>query len=274
MLDHVNSNVARSLRWDGGGAWPPRPRTPRGSATGVLAAVPGPSAAPRQPADGDGGVGYLGGGSSGTRRQVLALILAVHAALLVALVVARHNVPAKPATAIEVVNITLPPPRVAPAAPPQTTEVRLAEPLPPTFTVADPVVTLPAPPAFAAPPRSPSPEAPARIEAAAASPPVSTIVTADDLGTRMTRAAAPRYPVESRRRCEQGEVILDAVVDERGRIASLGVARSSGHARLDTAALRAVEGWQWAPLIRAGRAVSVRGQIAIPFVLSNASTRC
>lgn len=47
------------------------------------------------------------------------------------------------------------------------------------------------------------------------------------------------YPPEAVAQGLEGEVILLLLLDERGRIASAGIARSSGHAILDQAALAA-----------------------------------
>ncbi len=220
--------------------------------------------------------GYLAGGPSGMQRRVLLLILVAHAGLVAALFAVRHAAPEAAIRAIEVVNIMQPPPAPPPAAAPRTTGLVVPDPLPPAFTVVEPVVTVAVTPVHvvAPTPPAPAPVIPAPTTVAAAGPPAPAIVNADDLGMRMSSAVAPRYPVESRRRCEQGEVVLEAVVDEAGTIAALAVARSSGHERLDDAALRAVQRWRWAPTLRAGRAVPVRGRIAIPFVLSNAAGRC
>jgi protein TonB len=46
------------------------------------------------------------------------------------------------------------------------------------------------------------------------------------------------------------------------------IARSSGFERLDNAALRAVRAWRWRPMMRAGQAVAVTGDMPIPFTLN------
>jgi protein TonB len=45
------------------------------------------------------------------------------------------------------------------------------------------------------------------------------------------------------------------------------VQRSSGFASLDNAAREAVRQWRWAPTVRNGEPVLVRGVVEIPFVL-------
>jgi protein TonB len=57
----------------------------------------------------------------------------------------------------------------------------------------------------------------------------------------VVRPVAP-YPPESRAAGEQGTVILRLIVDGSGRPTSVGIAKSSGHPRLDRAAVEA--GWR------------------------------
>src|SRR3546814_12104805 len=83
----------------------------------------------------------------------------------------------------------------------------------------------------------------------------------------MLSAEPPRYPRESRRHHEEGIVVLALTLDLDGSVAAISVAQSSGFQRLDEAALRAVRKWRWAPTIRSGQAVKVRGLVEIPFVL-------
>lgn len=84
----------------------------------------------------------------------------------------------------------------------------------------------------------------------------------------MIHAPPPKYPRESRRRREQGVVLLAVLLSAEGRVAEIRIARSSGHSRLDTAARDAVRGWRWSPTLRDGVAVQVSGTVEIPFVLT------
>ena len=88
-----------------------------------------------------------------------------------------------------------------------------------------------------------------------------------DLDARLMSFAAPAYPIESRRQREQGTVTLSLLLDTEGRVADIAIARSSGFARLDHAALDAVKHWRWAPLMVQGMPAKVRGEVRIPFVL-------
>src|SRR3546814_7287866 len=64
----------------------------------------------------------------------------------------------------------------------------------------------------------------------------SSVVQGGDLGAQMIAGKPPRYPVESRRKREQGTVVLALTLGLDGAVESLSIARSSGFPRLDNAA--------------------------------------
>lgn len=157
-----------------------------------------------------------------------------------------------------------PPPVVQPKEKPPVELPKLAtEPAPASAVVqASPPVAV-APPANAivaaptavptAPLPAPAPQAPAHVS---------------DLDARAVTIIPPKYPLESRRRREQGTVVIAITLDPEGKVATVSLTRSSGFERLDKAALEAVRRWRWSPTIRAGEAVSVRGIVEIPFELT------
>lgn len=170
------------------------------------------------------------------------------------------------AAELAVVNLSIAPPPAPPPTPPAEAVRQPAAPV----TAPRPLVALPnSQPALLAPPDPvpPPPVAVAVPPAPPAPPAPPTTVQADDLGTRMLSGAPPRYPRESRRHREQGTVVLALTLDLDGAVEAISVARSSGFDRLDEAALRAVRRWRWAPTMRGGLAVRVRGLVEIPFVL-------
>lgn len=112
-----------------------------------------------------------------------------------------------------------------------------------------PVVSVPGPPSSA--PAAPQP----------------AIESAGDLSSTMISATPPRYPHESRRKREQGTVVLMVLLAVDGTVADVSIAQSSGFARLDDAALKAVRRWRWSPTRRNGDPVMVRGLVEIPFIL-------
>lgn len=87
------------------------------------------------------------------------------------------------------------------------------------------------------------------------------------MGTKMVSGKPPRYPIECRRKREQGTVLLSLVVGVDGGVQTISIARSSGFASLDDAARDAVRKWRWEPTVRNGQPVMVRGVVEIPFVL-------
>ena len=78
----------------------------------------------------------------------------------------------------------------------------------------------------------------------------------------------PSYPAQARRRNQQGVVLVEVRLDERGQQRSVNVLRSSGVDSLDRAALEAVAKWRFKPETAGGRAVPSRVQIPIQFALT------
>ena len=58
---------------------------------------------------------------------------------------------------------------------------------------------------------------------------------------------APAYPALSRRLGEQGKVVIRVLIDKHGKPQQGDIRQSSGHSRLDQAALRAVMNWRYVP---------------------------
>lgn len=103
---------------------------------------------------------------------------------------------------------------------------------------------------------------------AAPTAPTAPVVVPPDPAVFSAVNAAPAYPVEARRKREQGTVTLSVEVDATGAVTSVRVGLSSGYRRLDEAALAAVRFWRFAPATRNGAAVAGRGIVVIPFVLT------
>lgn len=74
----------------------------------------------------------------------------------------------------------------------------------------------------------------------------------------------PAYPRLSKRRGEQGTVLLRVKVNQNGRAALVQINQSSGFKRLDNAASQAVKGWRFVPAKKAGQ--SVTDWVVIPIV--------
>ena len=155
-----------------------------------------------------------------------------------------------PEVVVETPPVVIPPPLIQIENRPPTITAVVMENPPPPPPVQTPTVVAEGPPA----------PAPARAPAA---------ISGGDLSASMIEAIPPRYPYESRRLKEQGTVVLDVLLGTDGRVSSIGIRTSSGHHRLDKAALEAVRRWRWSPTIREGQPVPVRGLVEIPFTLTH-----
>jgi len=210
------------------------------------------------------------GARSRPNLTVIAAILAVHALALGALIQVRHQTHRAEVAKLTVVNLSPPPPPPSsqtPPPPPSAPQVVAPPPIvrtppppaPVVQTSPDPVpVPTPAPTVAV----SPGPPAPVAVPTAAPS-----LVQNGDLGTQMVAGKPPRYPVESRRKHEQGTVVLTLILAVDGSVESIVVSQSSGSPRLDDAARDAVKGWRWKPTIRGGQPMRVKGVVEIPFIL-------
>ncbi|MFT3964816.1 MAG: TonB family protein [Sphingobium sp.] len=197
----------------------------------------------------------------------MTLTIALHIVLVAALFMVRDHFVHKRETKLTVMNLTptAPPPPSEPEQP-QTKPVVVA-PRPIVRTPVPPVTMMqttpdPTPQPVALPPAPPS-----AVSAPPAPPAPPSIMQASDLGSRMVSGKPPRYPVESRRKHEQGTVVLMLILGVDGKVSSIAVNQSSGFARLDDAALDAVRKWRWEPIVRNGQPVMVKGLVEIPFVL-------
>jgi len=77
----------------------------------------------------------------------------------------------------------------------------------------------------------------------------------------------PKYPNESRRKYEEGVVMIHAAINPGGRVENLSVSKSSGFDRLDEAATSAVKNWKFKPARFAGVAIESSVEIPVRFSL-------
>lgn len=198
---------------------------------------------------------------------VITAILVAHALLIAAIMHVRHLSQRHEEARLTVVNLTQPaPPLAEETPPPPPSQPQVAAPIPVVRVPAPTpqISTTPTPPPVLINP--PSVAVPTPVVAAAAPVP-SGIVQGGDLSTQMISGKPPRYPLESRRKREQGTVVLALTLGLDGAVETLNVSRSSGYSRLDDAAKDAVRRWRWRPMIQQGQPVKVRGIVEIPFVL-------
>ena len=167
--------------------------------------------------------------------------------------------PARPQTQPQ----TKPEPKPQPQAKPVSPQVQPAPVLSPTApSDAAPIVPSAAPaPAPATPAVSPAGnQRPAANATAAAVVLPST--SADYLNN-----PAPPYPRQSKRMGEEGTVLIRVWVTPEGRAEKTEIKTSSGHARLDEAALSTVPRWRFVPGQRNGLPEAMWFNVPIRFVL-------
>jgi len=100
-------------------------------------------------------------------------------------------------------------------------------------------------------------------------PPAERVVVAPKSDPRRP-LTQPEYPPSSRRAGEAGTVKLDVYVLENGRVGDAKIKESSGYPKLDEAALREVKrSWRLLPGTENGKAVSMWGQFAVTFKLTD-----
>jgi protein TonB len=217
------------------------------------------------------------------RRVVVLAIIALHVLALWALL----QVQAVRDQAVQIVPILVdllaPPAPPTPPAPPRPPEpvpqpvIKRQPPPKPRPLPPVPVLSTPEPASaesFAVPPPPPAPAEPAPPAAPVAAPPPAPAVAAPpprvlpDTAVQYLVPPQVEYPRLSQKRGETGQVLVRAYISTGGGAPqSVEVERSSGHARLDQAALAAVHKARFKPYAEAGRPVEGWALIPIRFEL-------
>lgn len=169
--------------------------------------------------------------------------------------------------------VELPPP--PPQAPPVAREAK------PAPVERRPVVKRPEPPppVLAAAPEAPSvasfavapppPALPAPAPVVAAPPPAPAPVTAARFDADYLHNPKPVYPTVSRRRAEEGTVLLRVRVSAEGAALTVELRTSSGYPRLDEAAQEAVRRWRFVPARQGADAIESWVAVPIAFKLES-----
>lgn len=207
------------------------------------------------------------------RRIALAAVMAAHAAALLGAVLLAPA-PARPVAPPAVVGFLVgeAEPATGPTLRPVPAPAR-AMPVPVRTEFAPapaPAASVAAPPSEKATLLEPTPDVASSAAAASASAPLSAGVTpasADESGgTAVTppRSDAahldnpkPVYPAVSRRLKEEGRVVLEVFILQDGSVGDLRIKASSGHERLDHAALAAVRRWTYVPARRGSTPIAL-----------------
>jgi protein TonB len=208
--------------------------------------------------------------SAAPRRAMVAAILAAHVAAVYGLLQVRELREAAHEVAPMFVDLIAPPaPPVLPAPPPTPRPIQKKPPPSPVIAAAP----SPAPAPFVVPaPPLPEPvqalPAPAAVQALPAPPapaPAPKIIPAS--AVQYLEPPAPEYPRLSRRNAESGRVMLRVFIDIAGMPRNVQVSSSSGFARLDDAALAAVQKARFKPYSENGQPTAGWTYVPINFEL-------
>lgn len=88
-----------------------------------------------------------------------------------------------------------------------------------------------------------------------------------DAPPRPKKTIRPEYPRLSRLRGEQGDVIVEIIVNERGTVDEVTVVASSGYSELDAAAVKAAKAAKFNPARADGAAVRSTARLTLNFQL-------
>jgi periplasmic protein TonB len=163
-----------------------------------------------------------------------------------------------------------PPPELEPPKelPPDPEAMKLPEP-----EEARPPMETPAEPKPEKAPEEKKPEEKPKEEPRPASAAFAPVVAAAprrarvDAQPRLRRTIEPDYPKGARQRGEQGDVTLEIVVAETGRVGDVKIVQSSGFHELDEAARTAVKKARFTPAKQGARAVESVARITLTFRL-------
>jgi protein TonB len=195
----------------------------------------------------------------GARGGAAAIVIAAHVAVIYAIAVTLGVVEVPPIVESAKVVLIETPKMVEPAEPVEVPELKQPD---LTVPVPDTVIETPVElPPIVAPVATPSDSAPVAMPTAGA--PIEATSLA------VTSRVEPIYPPASRRQDEEGTVRLRVLVDERGRTQDVRVLKSSGHSRLDEAAVSAVKRWLFKPATQDAHAVQAWTQVAVVFRLDS-----
>ncbi len=87
---------------------------------------------------------------------------------------------------------------------------------------------------------------------------------------KVNKRVDPVYPPQSRRAGEEGVGVFRVLVDANGRPSDVTVVTSTGHPRLDEAAMAAIRKWAFNAAVQNGQAVQSWTRVQVQFKLENA----
>ena len=198
------------------------------------------------------------------RSSLLAVVIALHAGILLLILAAKTVAPKIIEMPLMVELLQPPEPLKAPE--PEARPLPVVRPQPvrqkpvPVPKAPVPVIetttsTAPAPAtAIAAPPEN----------KAASAAPAEDSVSAARFDANYLRNPAPPYPALSKRMGEEGKVVLRVSVNSQGTADSVDIKTSSGSPRLDESAQKTVRNWKFVPAKRGD--TPVQSWVLVPII--------
>lgn len=174
------------------------------------------------------------------------------------------------ALTVRMIEIAPVPPRIEPARPQPAAPI-----VPPRRApVAPPPIMTAAAPATTASSFTVAPQAeprPIEVQPASPQPPTPPAITSARFDADYLQNPKPVYPALSRRRGEEGKVVLRVRVSAQGLPLSVEIRQSSGFERLDESARTAVERWRFVPARQGSEAIEASVLVPLHFSLDNRS---
>ena len=200
----------------------------------------------------------------------LAMVLALHGALLYAAMSYKLIPPPQEAVTL-FVNLINPPKKVEPPPEPPKPppkKVTLVKPQPVLQPKPEPVLVSNAPVVAVNEPVAPAPPV-IPVPLVSDEPPAkpATVTLSSELSVSCPQRAMPNYPAASRRLNEHGLLVLRVELDETGHITTARVETSSGYRRLDEAGLAIVKTWHCNAATREGKAARAVALQPFDFIL-------
>jgi len=207
-----------------------------------------------------------------SRRASVAATIALHVAAVAALL--QLDAVRKPlADAVPLMVQLITPPKAEPPRPeavPQKPRPAARQPVPQRPPEPQPILavesTAPGPATYV-PPKVESP--PPMLVPAPPAPPAPPRIVPPSFDAAYLKNPPPAYPLSSRRRGEQGIVVLRVFVSAAGGAEKVEIRTSSGHERLDQAAHDAVRQWRFVPARQEEQPVAAWVLVPIRFAMEN-----
>ncbi|MES2180740.1 MAG: energy transducer TonB [Pseudomonadota bacterium] len=212
---------------------------------------------------------------------MLALVILAHIAGMLWLVNAKPTLPivkeVLPPMMVSLVNSPAPQPELVPPIPAPPVVKQQKTIVKQKLTTPKPVATEPVVEQVAvaseAPPSPATPVVATNVPEVSEAPPakheVEPVVEPPRFGAAYLNNPAPDYPALSRRKGEQGRVLLRVLVSTKGDAENVQLENSSGSNRLDQAAIDAVKKWRFIPAKRNNQAISAYVLVPVKFSLEN-----